>query len=216
MKQRWLAFLSIGVLSVIIFIFFWYTNRPIEIPIPEIDVEIGSLSEPTVTYINPSKGPTDAPLTIVEFGDFECGPCQALATSLEVVHLTYPDEVQVVWKNLPNESLHQLATPAAIAAHCADRQGMFWEYHDELFLRQTYLAESQFEQIASSLGLDIEKFQTCYEQRDTLPIVTKDFEEGIALGLTSTPSLYVGDDVYTGALTTDALLSIVEDALNQL
>jgi protein-disulfide isomerase len=78
------------------------------------------------------------------------------------------------------------------------------------------LAESQFEQIASSLGLDIEKFQTCYEQRDTLPIVTKDFEEGIALGLTSTPSLYVGDDVYTGALTTDALLNIVEDALNQL
>jgi protein-disulfide isomerase len=127
MKQRWLAFLSIGVLSVIIFIFFWYTNRPIEIPIPEIDVEIGSLSEPTVTYINPSKGPSDAPLTIVEFGDFECGPCQTLATSLEVVHLTYPEEVQIVWKNLPNESLHQLATPAAIAAHCADRQGMFWE-----------------------------------------------------------------------------------------
>lgn len=216
MNQRWLAYLSISFLGVIIFIFAWFSSRPIEIPELEETIEIGSLSEPTVTFVNPAKGPEDAVLTIVEFGDFECGPCQTLATSLEVIHKTYPDKVRIVWKNLPNESLHQLATPAAIAAHCAGNQGMFWEFHDELFLRQTYLSESQFEQIAVSLGLNEQKFTACYEERDTLPIVTKDFEEGLALGLTSTPSLYIGDELYTGALTTDTLLSIVEDALEQL
>lgn len=215
MKQRWLAFLSIGVLGCIIFIFTWYTNRPIEIPDIEPDIEIGSISEPTVTFVNPSKGAEEPVLTIIEFGDFECGPCQTLATSLEVVHKTYP-EVQIVWKNLPNESLHPNATPAAIAAHCADQQGMFWEFHNELFNRQTYLSDSQYEQIAASLGLDEDKFNTCVERRDTLPIVTKDFEEGIGLGLTGTPSIYIGDQLYSGAMSTDELMSIVADTLSQL
>lgn len=110
---------------------------------------------------------------------------------------------------MPNESTHELATPTAIAAHCADRQGMFWQYHDALFERQPYLSETQFTQIATDIGLDVEKFQTCYDARDTLPIVKKDYEEGLALGITSTPTLYIGDQTLVGAVTTQDLIDLV-------
>ncbi|HLD21000.1 MAG TPA: thioredoxin domain-containing protein [Patescibacteria group bacterium] len=213
MEHRWLGFLSIGALGLMVFVFFWFRNQPIEINIPESTIEVGSLTQPTVTFVNPAKGAEEPTITIVEFGDFECGPCQTLVDSLEVVVKTFPDDVQVVWKDMPNESIHELATPAAIAAHCADRQGAFWTYHDALFDRQAYLSESQFTQIAQDLQLDVKKFQTCYNERDTLPIVKKDYEEGLALGLTSTPTLFVGDQTLVGAITTQDLVDLVATML---
>lgn len=196
------------------FIFFGLYLRPIEIPEPQTTTVAGSLSEPTVTFLNPSRGSKDAVLTLIVFSDFECDACATIATSLEVILKTYPDDVRLIWKNLPNESIHALATPAAIAAHCTAEQGKFWEYHDELFAKQAYLSESLFAQIASTLQLDTDKFQSCYDNRDTLPIVTKDYEEGIALGLTATPALYVGDELFIGAVALQELLSVVETQLS--
>ncbi len=214
MSHRWLAFLSIGALGVVVFIFFVLRLRPIEIPEPVQTIVAGSLASPTVTFVNPSRGSQDAKITIVEFGDFECAPCQTLATSLEVVLKTYPNDVRLVWKDMPNESVHALATPSAIAAHCADRQGKFWEYHDALFTRQNSLSESQFPLIANELGLDTKKFQDCFDSRDTLPIVRKDYEEGLSLGLTSTPTLYIGDDILIGAVTLQEILDLIESKLS--
>lgn len=213
MQHRWLAFLSIAALGLMVFVFFWFRNQPIEIVIPEPDVEVGSLSEPTVTFVNPSKGAETATVTVVEFGDFQCAACATLADSLDVLVKTYPDDVRVVWKDMPNESAHELATPSAIAAHCADRQGKFWEYHDALFERQSYLSESLFTQIAQDIELDVEKFQTCYDERDTLPIVKKDYEEGLALGITSTPTIYIGDQMLVGAVSTQDLVDLVAQIL---
>ncbi|MBI5793923.1 thioredoxin domain-containing protein [Candidatus Uhrbacteria bacterium] len=214
MSHRWLTFLTIGVLSIIVFIFFGLRLRPIEIPKIESVSEAGSQAQPTITFVNPWKGAEDAKVTMVVFSDFQCDACATLATSLDVALKTYPDDVRLVWKNLPNESLHPLATPAAIAAHCAADQNTFWEFHDELFAKQAYLSESLFTQIASSIGLNVDKFQSCYDKRDTLPIVTKDYEEGLALGLTSTPSLYVGDQLLIGAIDVQELLSVIEEQLS--
>ena len=188
---------------------FWFRNQPIEVVIPEPDIEVGSLTQPTVTFVNPTKGAENPTVTIIEFGDFQCAACATLDDSLEVLVKTYPDDVRVVWKDMPNESAHELATPAAIAAHCADRQGMFWEYHDFLFDRQSVLNEAQFTQIATDLGLNVGKFQTCYDERDTLGIVKKDYNEGLALGITSTPTLYIGDQVLVGAVSTQDLVELV-------
>lgn len=215
MRQRWLPFLVIAVLALIIFIFFWYRNQPIEIPTPEPSIVAGALSEPSVTFINPSKGAEEPTVTIVEFGDFECDACKTLADSLDVLIASYPNDVKVVWKDMPNESAHELATPAAIAAHCADRQGAFWSYHDALFERQSYLSESQFTQIAQDLGLNVGKFQTCYDDRDTLPIVKKDYEEGLALGLTATPTLFIGEEILVGAVSTQDLVDLVAQILEE-
>lgn len=216
MQHRWLTFLCFTVLGVVVFIFFWYRNQPIEIATaPQQDIEVGSLTRPTTTFVNPGKGATEPKLTIIEFGDFECIPCKILADSLQVVVKTYPNDVKIIWKDLPNESVHPLATPAAIAAHCADRQGAFWQYHDELFSQQSYLTETQFSQIAQNLGLQMDKFTSCYETRETLPIIKKDYEEGLVLGLTATPAIYVGDEeVLIGAVTTQDLLDLVASKLS--
>ncbi len=213
MQHRWLTFLCIGALGLFVFIFFWFRNQPIKIPQAELTLEAGSLTAPTVTFVNPSRGAQEPTVTIVEFGDFGCVACKTLMTSLEVILKTYPDDVRLVWKDLPNESAHPLATPAAIAAHCADRQGAFWSYHDALFARQGYLAEAQFSQIADELELDVETFASCYEARDTLPIIRKDYEEALALGLTATPSLFVGDELLVGAVSTQDLLDLVASQL---
>lgn len=214
MPHRWLTFLTIGILGLFVFIFFWLFNRPIEIPVRDASTPTDTLTTPIVTFVNPSKGAPEPTVTIVEFGDFECGACQTLMSTLEAILKTYPDDVRLVWKDLPNESAHPLATPAAIAAHCADRQGAFWQYHDALFARQSILSETAFAQIAQEVGLDAQKFQSCYDARDTLPIVKKDYEEGLALGLTATPTLFVGEEMFVGAVTLSDLQAVVESALS--
>lgn len=214
MPHRWLTFFTIGVLGLFVFIFFWLFNRPVEIPAPTTNADVGSLTEPVVTFVNPAKGAQEPTVTIVEFGDFQCAACKPLATTLEALVKAYPQDVRVIWKDLPNESVHPLATPAAIAAHCADRQGAFWQYHDALFARQSILSEAAFTQIGQEIGLDAKKFQVCYDARDTLPIVKKDYEEGLALGLTATPTLFVGEEMFVGAVTLSDLQAAVESALS--
>ena len=113
---------------------------------------------------------------------------------------------------MPNESVHPLATPAAIAAHCADRQGRFSTYIQELFNRQAILSEDHLRQIAQDVGLNMSAFQTCYDSRDTLPIVKKDYQEGLALGLTATPTLFINGERLVGAVTLDELIQYVERA----
>jgi len=214
MQHRWLTLLSISVITILVFIFFWIRLQPIEYERPpESSSSIGNIDEPTVTFINPSRGAASPTVTIIEYSDFECESCKQIQSSIETALRTYGGDVRHVWKNLPNESAHPLATPAAIAAHCADQQGAFWDYHDELFEAQSFLSESLFTQIATELELDVKAFTKCYETRDTLPIVRKDYEEGIALGLIATPTLFINGESVVGAITTEELLSYVQQAL---
>ena len=132
--------------------------------------------------------------------------------SLDVLLRTIPD-VQVVWKDAPNESLHPLSTPAAIAAHCAGEQGKFWEYHDQLFGQQVLLNETLFPQIAKDIGLDSSRFQSCYDNRDTLPLVKKDFEEAKALSLSATPTIFLKEERLVGFITVEELIGRVREIL---
>ncbi len=213
MRERWLILLSLTVVGGIIFLFFALRLRPIEIPTLTDTTTAGSLTTPTVTFVNPARGAATPTTTLVVFSDFECPACKQLETSLGAVLRARPDTVRVVWKDMPNESAHPNATPAAIAAHCAAQQGKFWEYHDELFARQTFLDESQYPSIADAIGLDKDRFTTCNEALDTLPIVKKDFDEGRALGITATPTVYIGSTPYVGALTAEELLANIDQSL---
>ena len=214
MSHKWLTFLTLGFLTIVVLLFFWIRIQPIEVDREQIAAQYEDVSEPTVTFVNPAKGAEQPAVTIIEYSDFQCSACVSISSSLDIVLATYPDYVRVIWKDLPNESIHELSTPAAIAAHCADRQGMFWSYHDELFQRQSYLSETEFTQIATDLELDVEKFQNCYDTRDTLPIVKKDFDEAMGLELTSTPTMFINDEIYIGAVSFEELLDIVADQLS--
>lgn len=213
MSHKWLTFLSIGFLTIVVLIFFWFGIQPIKIDRDKIIAAYQSVTEPTVTFVNPQMGSENAKVTIIEYSDFQCSACGTLASSLEVVYATYPNDVKIVWKDLPNESTHALATPAAIAAHCADRQGKFWEYHDAIFQRQSYLSETVLTQIATDLALNVEKFQNCYDTNDTLPIVKRDYDEAMGLELTSTPTLFINDEIFIGAIDLDQILEVVSNQL---
>lgn len=214
MRSRWLIFLSFGTIGAIVFVFFVLRLQPVKPHLNTADsVAPGSIASPTVTFVNPWKGNPSPKVTIVEFSDFQCPACKQIDDSLNAVLRAFPNDVKLVWKDMPNESAHPLSTLAAIAAHCADHQGKFWEYHDALFSEQAYLAEDQFSPIAQTVGLDVPTFETCYQTRDTLPIVKKDFDEGVGLGIVATPTVYINGTSYVGALSTEQLTTYVQQAM---
>lgn len=214
MPPRHLALLSIALLGAIILVLFWIRTQPVWEPqTNETPTSVRTLEQPTITFLNPQKGPRDAKVTIVEFGDFQCGPCAQAADAIAVVQRTIPD-VRVVWKHLPNDSAHPLATRAAIASQCAAQQGKFWEYHDALFAKQLLISETRFVELAQKLQLNQRAFNTCLEREETLPMVEKDTEEGLALGITATPTFFVGSERLVGAISAEELLRVVRQALS--
>ena len=214
MPRPWLTFLSIGIATAIVFAFFVLRLQPIRTaPTAAETAALAPITQPTVTFADPVRGAKAAEVTLVQFSDFQCEACKELSENLKAVMRSYPDTVRLVWKDMPNESAHPLATLAAVAAGCAGRQGKFWEYHDELFDRQAYLSEEEFRKIATDLELKSDSFQACYDAHDTLAVVRKGYEEGQALKILSTPTIYIGSTSYTGALGIEELSKIIQKAL---
>ena len=186
---------------------------------PKVNIQgndqLPNISAPPVSFIDPSIGPSNAKVTIVEYADYACSACAQLNPTLASVLKKYPNDVRLVWKDFPNESESKEATPAAIAARCADEQGQFWQYHDALFQQQTQLGSNTYTSIAQALGLKADVFAACVANSEPLPRVRKDYDEGLALKLTATPTLYINTDRETGALTIEQLQSIVAGFLTK-
>ena len=109
---------------------------------------------------------------------------------LEQVLEKYPTDVKLIFKNFPLRN-HKYAKPAAIAAMAADRQGRFWEFHDEIFLVYNQLNEAKFEEIARKLNLDMERFQRDLKDPAIVQAVGSDVQEGFQAGVRGTPSIFV-------------------------
>ncbi len=169
---RWHILLSLGFFLGITMVFFAVATRP-EKKIEIETVETPELTTPTVSFIDPQVGAEAPIITIVEFADFTCEACVEASTNLARLLNTYPDEVRIVWKDFPNESKSPEATPAAVAARCAAEQNAFWQYHDELFLRQNQLGSDTYTAIAEALGLNTRTFESCVASSDTLPACAK-------------------------------------------
>jgi protein-disulfide isomerase len=174
------------------------------------------LERPSVVFGNPFRGPRTAALTIVEFGDFLCEPCATVEQTLRTIVAENPEDVRVVWKDMPNTAAHGEALNAAVAARCADLQGKFWEYHDKLLDEQLSINAIAYDIFAEQLGLDLSEFKACREEGRTKPIVERDFEEGQRLRIDSTPYLFIGERRVSGALETDQLRALVEAELAAL
>src|SRR5512138_3617592 len=114
---------------------------------------------PTDGY--PSLGPADAPITLVEFADYQCPFCRAWEQeTYQPLLAAYPGKIRIVYRDFPLTSIHPNAMPAAEAGQCADEQGKFWEYHDKLFSGES-LSDDIYKQYAQELGLDMVKFNDC-------------------------------------------------------
>lgn len=219
MSSRWLTLFIIAFVAVIVFIFFYFFLQPVWTPEKAKEQREATLqetlTEPTVSFVNPKKGAAEPLVVVVEFGDFQCEPCRETAAALDDLLGAVP-EARVVWKNMPNESTHELSVPSAVAAHCAGAQGKFWEYHNLLFDQQGLLTEYSFTGLAAELGLDSEKFQKCFTAQEPLPLIRKDFEEALALKITTTPTIFIGQERITGQLSSSELISWAKEQLEKV
>ena len=143
----------------------------------------------------PSLGRDDAPVTIVEFSDYQCPFCQRFfVTTLPTLEKDYIEagKVRYVFRDFPLDQLHPRARKAAEAAHCAGEQGKYWEMHDALFRNQAALDVPQLAQYARSLGIDGPAFDTCLSSGRSALRVSRGITDGTAAGLQGTPSFVIG------------------------
>jgi protein-disulfide isomerase len=176
----------------------WYTSRPVLTALPASE------------HV---KGPADAPITIVEFSDFECTYCARAFRDLHEVERQHRGTLRVVFHHFPLDSdcnphvasrLHRSACLAAIAAECAARYGRFWEYHDRLFGAQDRLGREDLVATAAGLGIDRAVFAACLDDPASRARVREDVEAGARLGVKSTPTLFINGRTVEGALERSA------------
>lgn len=206
MKYFWHFVVAIGVIGFIVLVFFAFSLR-VENNITFTDED--SVVEPSVTFVDPTRGSEDAKVTIVNYGDYECGTCATLESTLDALVQDFPDDIRIVWKDMPKKSLGSESLNAAIAARCAGEQDKFWEYHDLLFANQASLGSDLYSAIANDLGLRERAFTKCLENASTSPLVQRTYEEGLALRLAVTPTLFINGERYSGGLDLVTLKSIV-------
>jgi len=168
-----------------------------------------------VTADDPSVGAASAPVTLVEFSDFQCPFCQRVEPTLKQVRQAYGDKVRVVWKDFPLTQIHPQAFKASEAAHCAGDQGKFWEYHDRLFANQQALQPSDLKKHASDLGLDASAFATCLDSSKYGERVRDGVAEGSRLGVNSTPTIYINGRMLSGAQPFEVFAGVIDEELSK-
>jgi len=174
--------------------------------------------EPPILQVSvdddPSIGPSDAPITIVEFSDFECPYCKKSASDLKELFRIYGQHIRLVYRDYPSPN-HPYAKQAAEAAQCAGEQGKFWEYHDMLFDRQTAGKGWDFPRLAKELDLREEIFAECMNSHRFRQEVIKDLQDGIALGITSTPTFFVNGRPLIGAHPIADFQKVIDQLLKE-
>jgi protein-disulfide isomerase len=161
---------------------------------------------------DPSTGPANAPITLIEFSDYQCPFCARVVPTIIKLRQTYGDKIRIVFKDFPLGN-HPLAPKAAEAAHCAGEQGKYWDMHDRLFANQQALSLPSLKQAAAGLGLDTAKFDQCLDSGKFGASIAADMKEGELLGVQSTPTFYVNGRPVIGAQPFDFFQSVIEEEL---
>jgi len=164
---------------------------------------------------DPSEGNATAPVTVVEYSDFQCPFCLRVMPTLKELRTKYGDKMRLVWKDFPLTQIHPQAFVAAQAANCAREQGKFWEYHDRLFANQQALQPEFLKKYAADIGLDAAKFNACLDSSKYEARVQESMSVGTRLGITSTPTVYVNGRMVNGAQPIDVFQSIIDEELSK-
>ena len=161
----------------------------------------------------PSLGPANAPITLVEFADFQCPYCrQWEQQTYQPLLQAYPGKIRIVYRDFPLTSIHPNAMPAAEAAQCANQQGQFWPYHDKLFGGEN-LGDQVYQQYAQDLGLDMTKFNECLTSHKFASAIQADMDFATNLGVNSTPTFFVNGLAIIGAQPLSTFTSVIDKEL---
>jgi protein-disulfide isomerase len=159
------------------------------------------------------RGPAAAPVTLVEYGDFECPFCGRAHYVLNELLAQYPEQVRLVFRHFPLAQAHPHAQRAAEASEAAAAQGQFWEMHDMLFENQDALDDESLLEYAAALGLDLDRFRQELVMRVHAPRVREDFLSGVRSGVNGTPSFFINGRRHDGPWDLEPLAAAVELAM---
>ena len=165
-----------------------------------------------ITANTPVKGPANAPVTIIEFGDYQCPACSAAQPALDAIEKTYGNRVRFAFKQLPLD-FHPMAEPAAKAALAAGKQGKYWPYHDRLWQQQGNLNEAALSQIAKDLKLDLKRWNTDRASPAIAAVVKQDLADARQIGARGTPFFLVNGRPLSGAQPEAAFAEVINAAL---
>jgi protein-disulfide isomerase len=170
---------------------------------PVVDVGLGS---------TPAKGNAKAPVTIIEFSDYECPFCKRVEPTIQQVLKTYgPDKVRFAYRNFPLP-MHSNARPAAEAAGCVAEQGKFWEYHEKL-MSTSDLSKDNLKKLAGEVGVDQKKFDECVASQKFKDAIDKDLAAGEAAGVSGTPAFFINGRMLDGAQPFEKFKEVIDEEL---
>ncbi len=181
-------------------------GRDIRILLEPPRVEVSPDDDPTL-------GPPEAPVTIIEFSDFQCPYCARIQSALKELLRRYPKEVRLVFRDFPIEEIHPQALKAAEAAQCAGDQGKFWPYHDLLFSNRHKLSIEALKGYARKLDLELTQFDQCLSQDKYQEEVRRDMRDGLKSGVNSTPTFFINGRLISGAVPLEELEAVIAEEL---
>lgn len=168
---------------------------------------------PPVSERDHARGPVDAPVFLVEYGDFECPHCGEAFGILRQLQSQFDGELRFVFRNFPLADIHPFAELAAEAAEAAGAQGKYWPMHDALFTHQSDLDFESILGYADEIGLDTDRFREDVQTHRFAQRVREDFESGEWSGVQGTPTYFINGVRYEGWNDLDSLRAAVESAM---
>jgi protein-disulfide isomerase len=160
-----------------------------------------------------AQGPATAPVTLVEYGDYECPYCGAAYPIVKQIQRRLGDRLRFVFRNFPIATAHPHAEHAAEAAEAAGVQGRYWEMHDARYEHQRTLDDRQLVEYAVALGLDVERWVSDMETQAYLERVRADFMSGVRSGVNGTPTFFINGRRHDGPHDLETLLAAIEAAM---
>jgi protein-disulfide isomerase len=166
-----------------------------------------------VTEVDHCLGAMPAPVTLVEYGDYECPNCKQAAPAVKLILKRFGNSVGFVYRHYPLEEVHPNALRAAEAAEAAAGQGRFWQMHDLLFQNQSHLKRDELRGYARKLGLDMDQFDTAMDEEIYLQRVREHEESARISGVRGTPTFFLNGRIHDVSYGIQALEAGVESAL---
>ncbi len=170
--------------------------------------------KPPVNKNDHAQGSADAPVTLTEYGDFQCPHCGAAHPMIKKIQQSFGKKLKFVFRHFPLSNVHEYAQIAAVAAEAAGRQNKFWEMHDIIFEHQSDLGDDIWPVFAQKLKLKIPAFEKDMDDPALSEKVESDFESGIRSGVNGTPSFYINGDKYNGDYDFESLSEAISKSAN--